>query len=74
MTIKLEQELYIEKKEHLWILGSSEIISIKIGNQDVSTVIHMGIWQRIVKGWRNKKKQESAISRTKWDALLKTAD
>ena len=56
MTIKQEQEQHLEDEKHLWTLGSLEIILMKIGNQDVSTVMYMNIWQKNAENQKRIKK------------------
>ena len=43
MTIKQEQEQYLENKEHPWILGKLKIALMKMEDQDVSTATHIDI-------------------------------
>ena len=53
MIIKQEQELYIENEDNPWILESQTMIS-KMGSQNASTAISMGIWQRNIEKRKRK--------------------
>ena len=46
MTIKQEQEPFLEKEEYPWILGNLKIIFMKMENQDVLTVTYIDTYQK----------------------------
>ena len=45
MTIKQAPEQLLKDKEYPWILGKLEIALMKMEDQDVSTAMHIDIWQ-----------------------------
>ena len=67
ITIKQEQKLHLEDKEHPWTLGSPKIILMKMENQGVSIAIYIDIWQRNVESQKRIRRQEDATNATKWD-------
>ena len=64
---RLEQELHMEDKRYLQILGRPEKTLIKMGNPDVLIAIYMNIQQRNAKSQRKNGIQGNATNVTKQD-------